>query len=272
MPSQTNRTPDKKKAPNWTPAQRKAIDYRGGDLLLSAAAGSGKTATLTERIVTLLTAPGSEAEISRMLCVTFTRAAAAELKERIGKALRDAIAREGSTPRLTRQLCDLSRAKITTIHSFCLSVLRPRFAELSLPAGFTVAEEADMRALSRSVMTDVVASFFEEGAPDFLTLADTLGSARDESSLDRVLLSLADRLSGCGMDGADLARLSEELVSHASFFASPVGAGTRTALLRFAAHYRACFAEITEEFAADAVLCVKYLPTAAANYSLADSL
>ena len=85
---------------HWTPAQRKAIDYKGDALLLSAAAGSGKTATLTERIARLLTDGNSTAEISRMLCVTFTRAAAAELRERIGRKLSQALAENPGNSRL----------------------------------------------------------------------------------------------------------------------------------------------------------------------------
>ena len=93
---------------HWTPAQRKAIDYKGDALLLSAAAGSGKTATLTERIARLLTDENSTAEISRMLCVTFTRAAAAELRERIGRKLSQALAENPGNSRLSRQLYDLA--------------------------------------------------------------------------------------------------------------------------------------------------------------------
>jgi len=103
-------------APKWTAAQTEAIHSKERNLLLSAAAGSGKTATLTQRIVTLLTDPASDAEISRMLCVTFTRAAAAELRERIGRALREALAADRQNARLSRQICDLGRAQITTIH------------------------------------------------------------------------------------------------------------------------------------------------------------
>jgi len=259
-------------APKWTKAQSRAIGYAGGDLLLSAAAGSGKTATLTQRIVSLLTAPDSTAEISRILAVTFTRSAAAELKERIGKALREAIRENGASSRLSRQLCDLGRAQITTIHSFCLHILRPHFAELSLPAGFSVAEEAEIRTLSVRVMGDVISSFFEEGDEDFLKMADALSSPRSESSLDGVLLELANTLSSHGMDGMDLARLADGLSGMTAFFDSPAGAGTRARVRRFAAHYRNYFADVCAEFAKDELFAARYLPAAEAAFRLSDGL
>lgn len=259
-----------KNKPTWTKDQRLAIGYEGQNLLLSAAAGSGKTATLTERIVSLLTAPDSTAEISRMLVVTFTRAAAAELRDRIGKALREAIRERGATPRLSRQLCDLGRARITTIHSFCLSLLRPYFSEFSLPMGFSVSEPADVKALAREVMGDVVSAFFDEGSEDFLLLADTLGGARDESSLDEPLLLLADKLTAHGMDADDLLRVAENLSQTKEFFASPAGAGTRAKLLRFASHYVQAFTYFT--LVLDQVDAAPYLPAAEADLAAAEEL
>ena len=259
-------------APKWTAAQQTAIDYRGRGLLLSAAAGSGKTATLTQRIVTLLTEPDSEAEISRMLCVTFTRAAAAELRERIGKALRQALAADPANERLTRQICDLGRAQITTIHSFCLHILRPHAAELGLPAGFSVAQPADVAALARQVMGDILSGEYDNGEEDFFRLADTLGGARDESSLDDVMLYLADVLTAHGMNSDDLAALADRMEGTQQFFASPLGAGTRVQTRRFAAHYQSYFASMMEEFSGDETCSKAFLPMASAHESLCRAL
>ena len=104
--------------PKWTPAQQCAIDYAGGDLLLSAAAGSGKTAVLVERIVELVR---EGADISRMLIVTFTRAAAGEMRERIGKRLAEAADRGDEM--MHRQLNRMEYCQISTLHSFCQRVL-----------------------------------------------------------------------------------------------------------------------------------------------------
>ena len=256
----------------WTAAQSAAIAYRGQNLLLSAAAGSGKTATLTERIVSLVTSPDSGAEISRILCVTFTRAAAAELRDRLGRALRAALAADKTNARLTRQLCDLGRAQITTIHAYCLSVLRPHAAELGLPAAFSVAAESEAKALARQTMTDVLTSFFDAGEADFLTLADTLGGARSESSLDDTLLALAASLAARGTDASALVRASDAAEGAASFFASPAGAGTRARLSRLARHYERVFAAAADEFTDGGVFERAYLPAALACLETARAL
>ena len=258
---------------SWTPAQRKAIDYKGNALLLSAAAGSGKTATLTERIVRLLTAEDSTAEISRMLCVTFTRAAAAELRERIGRKLNEALAENPKNSRLSRQLYDLGRARITTIHSYCLEVLRSHAPELGLPAGFAVAEEADVKNLSRQVMSDVLSDLFDQGEDWFITLADTLAGARNEASLDDALLKLAGALSSAGMTPASLDDLAGSLLTAGGdFLASQAGAGIRSSVLRFARHYAAYFADVVADFSEDEELAKKYLPVAQACLATAREL
>ena len=126
----------------WTASQQAAIDFSGGNLILSAAAGSGKTATLTQRIIRLLTDPATAASLSRMLIVTFTNAAAGELRSRIGDALTAALAEDPGNRRLLRELTMLPGARITTIHSFLLSALQPYYAALGLPPDFSVMEQA----------------------------------------------------------------------------------------------------------------------------------
>jgi len=253
---------------HWTAAQSAAIGWRGGDVLLSAAAGSGKTATLTARIVSLLTDPSSEAEISRMLIVTFTRAAAAELRERIGRALREAMAQARDNARLTRQLCDLGRASITTIDAYCLRALRPHAAAFGLPAAFSVSDESAVRAVERQVMGDVLSDLFTEGEAWFLALADTLSGARNEAALDEVLLALARALTARDLP-------PEALISAdggGDFLASPLGSGLRARLLRFARHTGALFSAAEEEFAADDKLARAYLPAAAEGARVAEAL
>ena len=110
--------------PQWTKDQLTAIQNRGGALLVSAAAGSGKTAVLVERVITRLTDPDDPVDIDRLLLVTFTNAAAAEMRERIGRALGEAVANNPRDTRLRRQLFLVHRAKITTVHALCLSLAR----------------------------------------------------------------------------------------------------------------------------------------------------
>ena len=258
---------------HWTPAQRKAIDYKGDALLLSAAAGSGKTATLTERIARLLTDENSTAEISRMLCVTFTRAAAAELRERIGRKLSQALAENPGNSRLSRQLYDLGRARITTIHSYCLEVLRTHAPELGLPAGFAIAEEADVKSLGRQVMADVLSDLFDRGEDWFITLADTLAGARNEASLDDALLKLANAMTSAGMEPRALDSLADSLTrADGDFLTTPMGAGIRSAVLRFARHHAAYFADVAEDFSQDEVFAKNYLPAAQACCATAKAL
>ena len=129
----------------WTPAQRAAIDDRGGALLVSAAAGSGKTAVLTERAVRLITDPEHPVDADRLLIVTFTNAAAAELRARIGQALlRRSQAEPGNTA-LRRQRMLLQRAPICTIDAFCLDLLHKHFQALDIPPDFTAAERGPLR-------------------------------------------------------------------------------------------------------------------------------
>ena len=138
----------------WTAAQQAAIDFCGDNLILSAAAGSGKTATLTQRIIRLLTDPREEVSLSRMLIVTFTNAAAGELRSRIADALTAALAKDPGNRRLLRELTILPGAKITTIHSFFLSSLQPHYAQLGLPPDFSILEEAQAAVLQKELMQE----------------------------------------------------------------------------------------------------------------------
>ena len=112
--------------PKWTREQKQAIESRGENLLLSAAAGSGKTAVLVERIIQMITE--DELDIDRLLIVTFTKAAAGEMRERIGNAVVKALEEKTGNPNhLRRQMTLLNRAKITTLHSFCIDVIQKTF-------------------------------------------------------------------------------------------------------------------------------------------------
>ena len=108
----------------WTKEQREVIDHRNGNLLVSAAAGSGKTAVLVERIISMILDTEEKVDIDKLLVVTFTNAAASEMRERIGDAISKALENDPSNERLQKQILFLNRANITTIHSFCLDVIK----------------------------------------------------------------------------------------------------------------------------------------------------
>ena len=140
-----------KRMPEFTPAQKRAIETRGCDLLVSAAAGSGKTAVLSERVLRQLTDPSSPVDIDQFLIVTFTNAAAAEMKDRISRkiseALEDKALGEQLRSRLLRQLTLVGKASITTIHSFCLDIIRNNFQYLDIDPMFRIGDENETRIL-----------------------------------------------------------------------------------------------------------------------------
>lgn len=186
----------------WTIAQSAAINTFGRDVLVSAAAGSGKTAALTERIIVALTREQDPTDITRLLAVTFTRASAAELRRRISKAISDKIAEDPSNRRLVRQLMLLGSAKICTIDSFCSDVVKSNFQHLSLPAGCRIPDDTELKLLKKSVMDDIIDRAYESGDQGFATLADNLSSNKDDSELYEIFIKIYDTVQNLaeGMD------------------------------------------------------------------------
>lgn len=199
---------------NWTPAQREAMDARGEDILVSAAAGSGKTAVLTQRIIDRITDPTDPLSLDQLLVVTYTKAAAAELRTRIRGALMDQISKEGSGKRLRRQLLLLERAEISTIHSFCLGLIRKHAAALSLPATLRVADEGEARRISGQVMDRLLADCYAKEDPDFLALTAQFAVLGDDRLAD-LLLSLYEKTTtlpeGVGYFATSARRMEESV-------------------------------------------------------------
>ncbi len=128
----------------WTKQQLDAIESRGGTLLVSAAAGSGKTAVLVERLIGLITDENHPCDADRLLVVTFTSAAASEMRERASKRLSDMIEENPLDSNLQRQQMLLQNAHISTIHSFCLDLLREHFEKLDIPPDFRIADQNEI--------------------------------------------------------------------------------------------------------------------------------
>ncbi len=187
---------------SWTIAQYAAINTFGRDVLVSAAAGSGKTAALTERIIVALTREQDPTDITRLLAVTFTRASAAELRRRISKAISDKIAEDPSNRRLVRQLMLLGSAKICTIDSFCSDIVKSNFQHLSLPAGCRIPDDTELKLLKRSVMDEVIDRSYDSGNETFAALADNLSSNKDDSELHEIFIKIYDTVQNLpeGMD------------------------------------------------------------------------
>ena len=178
----------------WTPAQESAIQTKDRTLLVSAAAGSGKTAVLTERIIRSLTDQESPADISRLLIVTFTRAAATQLRQKISAALTRRLALEPTNQHLSEQLMLLGSASISTIDSFYLDVVKANFQAAGFPPAFRIASEEELMPLRLDVMNDVVDQLLDEEV-EFSRIADIFCNLKHEQELGGALISVADRLS-----------------------------------------------------------------------------
>ena len=176
----------------WTKAQQSAIEDRGGTLLVSAAAGSGKTAVLTQRVVSLLCDGPSPIPADRILAVTFTRAAAAQLRARIAAALAQRAAAQPGSAFLKRQKLLLGRAAICTIDALCMQLLRENFARLGLAPDFGLADDAGAYALREEALADSLEQLY--GQADFCAFSALYGRARTDARAAATVLSLYDFL------------------------------------------------------------------------------
>lgn len=174
----------------WTKDQEKVIKSRGRNLLVSAAAGSGKTAVLTERIISLLTEEGSDTDIDEILVVTFTRAAAAEMKERIALAIEDRLAENKEDMRLVRQSALLPAALISTIDSFCGYVVKNYFNTIGLSPGFRVGDNEELTIMGEELLTKVLAEYYEKNDPDFELLISSFGQAKGDKKVREMIMDL----------------------------------------------------------------------------------
>jgi ATP-dependent helicase/nuclease subunit A len=177
----------------WTDEQWQAISARGNNILVAAAAGSGKTAVLVERIIQSITDPDHPVDVDRLLVVTYTNAAAAEMRQRIGQALEKALAKEPHSPHLRRQLSLLNRAMISTLHAFCLSILRKHYYLLNLDPQFRLANETEAELLREEVLEELLEE--EYGKPDntdFFALVDGYTSDRGDGELAALISKVYD--------------------------------------------------------------------------------
>lgn len=174
----------------WTDAQQKVIDTRNKNLLVSAAAGSGKTAVLVERIISMISEGEKPLDIDRLLVVTFTNAAAAEMRERIGKAIDKKLVKEPDNQHLQKQISLLQSAQITTIHSFCLYVIRNYFHRIDLDPSFKIAEESEITLMKSDVITDILERWYEEGREDFHAFIESYSYSKSDAPVEDLILQL----------------------------------------------------------------------------------
>lgn len=165
----------------WTEHQLDAITARGGSVIVSAAAGSGKTSVLTERVVRMITEDGIDAD--RILVVTYTKAAAAEVRGRIRSALAQLIRQSPDNPALLRQQALLNKAHISTVDSFFSSLVKEFFYVLNIDRNFRIAETGELSLLQADALNLTLDELYAEGDPKFLSLVDFFSSARDDRAL-----------------------------------------------------------------------------------------
>ncbi|MBQ4563265.1 MAG: helicase-exonuclease AddAB subunit AddA [Lachnospiraceae bacterium] len=179
-------------AVKWTIEQEQAISLSGRNLLVSAAAGSGKTAVLVERIIRKITEGPNPLDIDRMLIVTFTNAAAAQMRERIGEAIEKKLDTDPENTHLRRQSTLIHHAKITTIDSFCLSVVRDYFNRLDLSPDFRVGDPGELKLLRADVMDRLMEDKYASGDEAFLQMVEGYASGKADGGIRELIERLYD--------------------------------------------------------------------------------
>ena len=188
-------------ADKLTPAQAMAVNNRGGKLLVSAAAGSGKTKVLVDRLMSYLTDCANPANLDDFLIITYTKAAAAELRGKIAAKLAERIAAEPENRHLQQQVQRLYLAKISTVHAFCADLLREYAYRLDVAPDFRVGDENECRELRETAMSRVLDAAYEnaDGNADFRTFADTQGFGRDDRLIPQIVEKVYNS-ARCHMD------------------------------------------------------------------------
>ena len=174
----------------WTDEQLLAIETRGKNLLVAAAAGSGKTAVLVERIIKIITDDNNPVDIDKLLVVTFTNAAASEMRERIGDAISKKLEEMPDSKMLQRQLALLNKSNITTIHSFCLDIIKNNFHLIDLDPGFRIGDETECTLIKQDILIELFEDKYDKEDEGFLNLIEAYCTNRDDERLKEIVLKL----------------------------------------------------------------------------------
>ncbi|MCD1261589.1 UvrD-helicase domain-containing protein [Paenibacillus athensensis] len=180
----------------WTDDQWDAITLAGRNMLVAAAAGSGKTAVLVERIIRRIASEQQPVDVDRLLVATFTKAAASEMKHRIRDALEKELLRQPRSQHLRKQLALMGRASITTLHSFCLEVVQRYFSLIRLDPGFRIANETEAELLRQDLLEELLESYYaaseSESSSPFWRLVDAFSGERSDAALMQLVQKLYD--------------------------------------------------------------------------------
>lgn len=175
---------------NWTPAQQTVIDVRDKNILVSAAAGSGKTAVLVERIIQMVTDVTHPVDIDKLLVVTYTQAAASEMRERILNAIEKKVSENPDNTHLQKQLAYIHNASISTIHSFCLNIIKENFTYVDIDPGFSLADESELTLIKADAMKEVLEKYYEEKSQDFVAFIEKYSTSRSDKEIESIIYKL----------------------------------------------------------------------------------
>ena len=197
---------------NWTDAQKQAINSLDGTILVSAAAGSGKTSVLVARIIKRITNPVSPSSVDRLLVVTFTKAAAAEMKNRLSDELSKLISKDPTNIFLKRQKLYLHEAQICTMDSFCAKLVKDNFELLSISPDFTMLSDSENKIILSETADEILSEMYENGTESDARLLDLFTNQKNDDTLKSLLIKMYDlAMADCNPDGwIDLAFLPYE--------------------------------------------------------------
>ena len=232
----------------FTKAQENAVNAKSGTLLVSAGAGSGKTSVLTERIIKKISDTSEYCDITDFLVVTFTRASATDLKNKISAAINQKLAADMDNTHLKRQRIMLGRANISTIHSFCSKLSKDHFEKLGIPANFRMYDENEISIVKRALLDDLLDKYYSEESDiyvggnvlffcrDFIFAVENFIGARDDENIYGVILKIHGKITS-QIDGfaffdeqiAAMREVCDENPRHA-FFSSKLGVSIRELL------------------------------------------
>lgn len=176
--------------PNWTSEQQKVIDLRDRNILVSAGAGSGKTAVLVERIIKLISDENNPVDVDKLVIVTFTKAAAAEMRERIGNAITKSLEENPGNLHLQKQQTLIHNAHISTIDSFCLDIVKNYFHKIDLAPDFRITDEGEKKLLMQDLFGETLEELYSEGNEEFLDFVECFASGKNDKNLQDIVFSL----------------------------------------------------------------------------------
>lgn len=181
---------------SWTPKQQQVIQSRNRNILVSAAAGSGKTAVLVERILELVLDEHNGCNIDEFVIVTFTKAAAAEMKQRIIVAFEDLLEKQQGNSRIEKQLVLIHQSQITTIHGFCKQVIEQNFFRLDLEPGFRIGDEGEISLIQKDVLDKILTQYYEEGEDSFFDYINHYAPGKSDQEIENQILKLYETAMG----------------------------------------------------------------------------